>query len=166
MATHALLRGLGPGEFERIAGLYLGPFTIEALKPHCGARVPDRYDEFDDILALLLAHARDRSDPVRWLAHAFATASMYENHLWQDLHLPARKVLSELFAAYFPQLSARNTGNMKWKKFLYKQLCDQSEVPVCKAPSCGVCSDYAVCFGSEDPSEVLKAGRVPPLARS
>ena len=45
---------------------------------------------------------------------------------------------------------ARNDRDMKWKKFLYKQLCDRAEINACRAPSCSVCSDYARCFGPED----------------
>jgi len=33
--------------------------------------------------------------------------------------------------------------------FFYKMLCDRAEVRLCKAPSCGVCSDYSLCFASE-----------------
>jgi NifQ len=28
--------------------------------------------------------------------------------------------------------------------------CDKAELSICRAPSCSVCSDYAVCFGPED----------------
>jgi nitrogen fixation protein NifQ len=38
---------------------------------------------------------------------------------------------------------------MKWKKFLYRQFCAREEIYVCPAPSCGVCKDYAKCFGPE-----------------
>jgi nitrogen fixation protein NifQ len=64
--------------------------------------------------------------------------------------LPSRDVLSQLLRRYFTTLHDKNTGNMKWKKFFYKQLCDQAEVNLCRAPSCQVCSDYAACFGPED----------------
>jgi nitrogen fixation protein NifQ len=39
---------------------------------------------------------------------------------------------------------------MKWKKFFYKQLCLREGLTLCKAPSCDVCSDYALCFGAEE----------------
>lgn len=35
---------------------------------------------------------------------------------------------------------------MKWKKFFYRQLCEQAEVLICKSPNCAVCSDYSLCF--------------------
>jgi nitrogen fixation protein NifQ len=64
--------------------------------------------------------------------------------------LPNRSALSELLRVHFPALHAKNAGIMKWKKFLYKQLCEGMNVSVCKAPRCGVCSVYAQCFGPEE----------------
>lgn len=110
------------------------------------------FDEFDDLVALLLAHARpDPGDAarVRWLAHAVATACTGANHLWQDLGLPERSVLNRLMQQHFGALKARNAGDMKWKKFFYRCLCEQAEVPICKSPSCAACSDQPLCFGVE-----------------
>jgi nitrogen fixation protein NifQ len=72
---------------------------------------------------------------------------MGQNHLWQDMGLPDRRVLSRLIEWNFPSLFARNSGDMKWKKFFYRQLCEQAEVLICKSPSCGVCVDHQLCFG-------------------
>lgn len=113
-------------------------------------RTEPRYDEIEDLVALLTEYAASAQEEALWLAHALAQASLGDNHLWQDLHLPSRRELSALMARWFPALAARNDRDMKWKKFLYKQLCDKAELSICRAPSCGVCSDYAVCFGPED----------------
>lgn len=75
---------------------------------------------------------------------------MSNDHLYQDMGLPNRQMLSGLLEEYFPVLFARNSGNMKWKKFFYKQLCDLSGVRACRAPRCAVCDDYLKCFGSEE----------------
>ena len=114
------------------------------------AQPPERLDEFDDLVTLLLEKRADESDETRWLAHALATACMGDNHLWQDMGLPHRAALSELMLTRFPALAAKNSGDMRWKKFLYKQLCERAEVFICKAPSCAVCVDYDNCFGPED----------------
>jgi nitrogen fixation protein NifQ len=124
----------------------------------------DPYDEFDDLTALLLAQ---RTKPARtgadcsvaddlvpdqltvWVAYAVATACKSGNHLWQDLGLPSRDVLGALMQTYFAPLKAKNSGDMKWKKFFYRELCEQAEVPICKAPSCSVCVDQTICFGQE-----------------
>lgn len=107
-------------------------------------------DEFDDLVSLLLDHRSDDSEETEWLACAVATACFGKNHLWQDMALPSRAVLSELLRRYFTALHDKNEGHMKWKKFFYKQLCERIHVNVCKAPSCSVCSDYLQCFGSEE----------------
>jgi nitrogen fixation protein NifQ len=110
-------------------------------------------DEFDDLVALLLAHQTTTTPDSRWLAHAIAiaiaTASMADNHLWQDLGLPSRVELNTLIQTRFSALKEKNTGDMKWKKFFYRQLREQAEVLICKSPSCASCSDYAACFGPE-----------------
>jgi len=108
-------------------------------------------DEFDELVALLLAHGTTDEPDTRWLAHAVATASMADNHLWQDLGLPSRVELNALMQARFTALKAKNAGDMKWKKFFYRQLCEQAEVLICKSPSCAECCDYPVCFGPESP---------------
>ncbi len=109
-----------------------------------------RAEEFGDVLNLLLEHRREDSDQSYWLACAIATGCMGNNHLWQDMGLAGRQDLSDLLRRHFPSLFAKNSANMKWKKFFYKQLCERAQVNMCKAPSCRVCNDYANCFGSEE----------------
>jgi len=106
-------------------------------------------EEFDELLALLREHRRDDSEETEWIARALVSACAGANHLWQDMALPNRDALSCLIKHYFPILYYKNSGNVKWKKFFYRQLCDRAEIRLCKAPSCGVCSDYAQCFGPD-----------------
>jgi nitrogen fixation protein NifQ len=116
------------------------------------ARRATRDDEVDDVRALLIEFADPAAGSaaeIRLVAETLAVACLGDNHLWQDLQLPSRAELSALFAHWFPALKARNDRDMKWKKFLYKQLCEREQVFVCKAPSCAVCSDHALCFGPE-----------------
>jgi len=107
-------------------------------------------EEFDDLLQLLLEHCDSSDETHRWAAHLVASACMGDNHLWQDIGLPDRKALSHLLQTHFPALAAKNTGDMKWKKFFYKQLCERADIFICKSPSCKVCSDYDNCFGPEE----------------
>jgi nitrogen fixation protein NifQ len=107
-------------------------------------------DEFPDLLGLLLEHRGRADESHRLVAHLVATACMANDHLWQDMGLPDRAALSRLLAEHFPALAARNTGNMKWKKFFYKQLCERQGVHACRSPSCAACLDYERCFGSEE----------------
>lgn len=121
-------------------------------------------DEFDDLRTLLMAHRSDAGEEGEWLACIVATACLGNNHLWQDMGLPSRDALSQLLQRHFTALFARNSGNMKWKKFFYKQLCERTGVNLCKAPSCSVCSDYARCFGSEDGPSLVAVSVAPATA--
>lgn len=107
-------------------------------------------DEFEDLVRLLLEYQSQGSPENRWLAYAIAACCMGDEHLWQDMGLADRQALSDLMAEYFSELNARNTGRMRWKKFLYKQLCERDGAFVCRSPSCAECSEYANCFGSEE----------------
>lgn len=116
-------------------------------------RMRSRNDEIDDLMALLLDHA-DRSAGAKaelyHVAWQIACASLGDQHLWQDLGLPSRDALSTLIQRWFPALKSLNAGDMKWKKFLYRQLCLKEDILICKSPSCASCDDRSQCFGTED----------------
>ena len=126
---------------------------VETIAAPWPSRVATRADEVDDVQALLL----DMADPLAgsaaqatMVAHTIAVACLGDNHLWQDLQFTSRAQLSALMRHWFPALVARNHADMKWKKFLYKQLCDRAQISVCRAPSCAGCTDHVMCFGPED----------------
>ncbi len=87
---------------------------------------------------------------IRRVALTVAVASLGDHHLWQDLQFASRAELSALMRRWFPALVAKNHADMKWKKFLYRQLCEREQVLICKSPSCAACTDFAVCFGPEE----------------
>ncbi|HEX9173204.1 MAG TPA: nitrogen fixation protein NifQ, partial [Telluria sp.] len=95
-----------------------------------------------------------------WLAYAIASGCMGGNHLYEDMGLPNRQALSDLLNRHFTALFVKNAGNMKWKKFFYKQLCDRARVSTCKAPSCQACADLDACFGPEDDTGLAVLARL------
>lgn len=107
------------------------------------------WDEFNDVLALLLEHRSDQGQETLWLAHAITACCMGDDHLWQDMGLNNRQELSDLLQRHFTTLFEKNTGKMRWKKFFYKQLCEQAGAYVCRSPSCSVCVEYNNCFSVE-----------------
>jgi nitrogen fixation protein NifQ len=129
-----------------------GRDLIFPLHPEVCARRATRDDEVADLVALLLAHGDPAAGPpgeLERVALTVAVATLGDNHLWQDLQLGSRAELSALMGRWFPALVALNAGDMKWKKFLYRELCRQADILICKAPSCAVCTDRPVCFGPE-----------------
>lgn len=148
-ATRALLERWFPGAGRRLQLDWRALASFGAPEP--------RVDEIDDLAALLIEHADCSAGPpaaAREVAYALAAGCMGDNHLWQDLQLPSRTALSALIAHWFPALKALNHQDMKWKKFLYRQLCLREQIFICKSPSCRVCSDYQNCFGAEEGSAV------------
>ncbi len=115
-------------------------------------RMRSRNDEIDDLMALLLDHADgavgSKADRYH-MAWLIACASLGDGHLWQDLGLPSRETLTTLMRRWFPGLVALNSGNMRWKKFLYRQLCLKEDILICKSPTCADCSDHVTCHGQE-----------------
>jgi len=45
---------------------------------------------------------------------------------------------------HLPALAAANARGMRWKRFLYKKLCGLGGGEMCRAPDCGMCSEYAL----------------------
>lgn len=106
--------------------------------------------EKQDLEGLLRRHAAKSDPETECIIALVVAACLGSDHLWQDLGLWSRQELSAMIAHNFPQLKERNSKDMKWKKFLYKQLCEAEGLYVCRAPSCEVCQDHQQCFGPED----------------
>jgi len=141
--------GLEETEFDRLHRHYFGPLTSQRASPW-QQPLDHRLDDLrQELLTLLLRDARDQSDGVRWVAELIATACQGGNHLWEDLGVWQRGSLSQLMSYNFPALAARNDRDMKWKKFLFKQLCITEGIYICRAPTCDECSDFNDCFGPE-----------------
>jgi nitrogen fixation protein NifQ len=98
---------------------------------------------------LLLAQRSSEGHAGRWLAAMIARRAMEPNHLWEDLGLRDRSELSRLLARHFGPLAARNTRNMRWKRFFYRMLCEDDGLVMCSTPVCTNCNDFNVCFGDE-----------------
>lgn len=143
--------GLEEEEFSRLSKTFFRSVKLPNAAPS-GHRVDfDRMLEKDDLVRYLHTRsAHPEREETHWITSMLVAGCLGEDHLWQDLGLWSRQDLSGLIAYNFPAVAAANNRDMKWKKFLYKQLCEAEGIYVCRAPSCDVCVDYPRCFGSED----------------
>lgn len=139
--------GLEPDEFRALIDANFRspprPFITPRRKPADYSAMPEK----DDLETFLLAHAApgDRRERA-WMARILVAGCLGRDHLWQDLGLGSRGDLTALITHNFPDIRRMNQHNMRWKKFLYKQLCEAEGIYVCRSPSCGECVDYADCF--------------------
>jgi nitrogen fixation protein NifQ len=144
------LMGLGNSQFHALLHHNFPGYWLSS-KAVSGSRLDfSRMLEKQDLEQLLRQFALVKTTETEWLISIIVAACLGSDHLWQDLGLWSRSELSALLNHNFPELAARNSKDMKWKKFLYKQLCEAEGLFVCRAPSCEVCKDYPVCFGPED----------------
>ncbi|WP_407668986.1 nitrogen fixation protein NifQ [Neorhizobium galegae] len=80
--------------------------------------------EEEDLLGLLLAHTRPDNAMSAFFAAIIAGTAMSHDHLWLAVGLYDWSELSHLLGAHVPTLAAGNTNSMRWKKYLYRKLCE------------------------------------------
>ncbi|WP_407659927.1 nitrogen fixation protein NifQ, partial [Methylocystis suflitae] len=119
-------------------------------------------DEIEMVRDLLLENRSSEGEFVRWLAAMIARRAMEPNHLWEDLGLRDRSELTRLIARHFAPLARRNDKNMRWKRFIYRMMCENDGFVMCSTPVCSNCADYALCYGAETgTSRVASAAQSP-----
>ena len=109
-------------------------------------------DESELVRDILLEHLSPRNAEGEWLAAMIARRALEPNHLWEDLGLRNRSELTRLMERRFASLAARNDKNMRWKRFIYRLMCENDGFVMCATPICSNCADYHSCFGEEEVS--------------
>jgi nitrogen fixation protein NifQ len=142
--------GMGETAFRSMIEYHFPALDMDELTGASERIDPQRTVEMDDLRKLLLDNRSSRSPSQAWMAEIVTAGCLGSDHLWQDLGLWKRADLSRLMMENFAPLALRNVKDMKWKKFLYKQMCEGEGIFVCRSPSCEVCADYDNCFGSEE----------------
>lgn len=142
--------GVGEARFRRMLGEHFPGLQGGAFAAYGRAVDERRSDEMQDLLRLLLQNRTHGNDDEALMAEIVVAACMGADHLWQDLGLWQRADLTRLMLENFRPLARRNDRDMKWKRFLYKRLCETEGIYTCRAPSCEACRDYRACFGPEE----------------
>ncbi len=146
--------GLSREDLRALLALYF-PTADPGIPPEKAASSLSPPPESNpDVLAILLSHvpadqAGRSPSPSRWLARAIAARAAHPGHLWIAMGLFERPEISAAIRRHLPTLAAANHQGMRWKRYLFKQVCDLHGGVMCKSPNCGVCSDYTLCFPVE-----------------
>jgi nitrogen fixation protein NifQ len=120
------------------------------------------FDEMEIVRDLLLANRSSTGECGQWLAAMVARRALEANHLWEDLGLRDRSELTRLIGRHFAPLALRNDKNMRWKRFLYRMMCEDDGFVMCSTPVCTNCADYALCYGEETGTSRLAKGPTDP----
>jgi len=148
----ALPHGLGLDEFgfQQLLACYFVGLRLPYDAPSGLALDESRLPERAELERLLRAHKAGVSEVEELWIQVLVAGINGNNHLWEDMGFNTRADLSRFMQTFFPQLAEKNTQNMKWKKFIYKQMCLAEEIGyTCRSPSCEVCTDYQQCFDLE-----------------
>jgi len=146
---------LGQNDLNSLLMLFF-PGQPRDLLAHCLSSPTQPLEKYNsEVLSILLSHVRKDNDLnqafiSRCLARIIATRTALPGHLWVAMGLTERPQLTAAIRRHLPTLAEANNQNMRWKRYLYKQVCDLNGGVMCKAPNCGVCSDYHLCFIEDD----------------
>jgi len=154
--THELAAALGlaPEEVPAILAAYFPGIGVADLARHAADAAEPPPEANAEVLDILLGHvpqdaAGRQEEAARWLARIIAARAAHPGHLWVAMGLFERPELTAAIRRLLPSLAAANDKGMRWKRYLFKQVCDLHGAVLCKSPNCGVCSDYALCFAPE-----------------
>lgn len=105
-----------------------------------------------EVRELLRSYVKGSPDPqlAAWLADILAARAAHPGHLWVAMGLFERPELSAAIDRILPSLKEANDKGMRWKRYLFKQVCEQNGGQMCKTPNCADCSDYPLCYAPED----------------
>ncbi|MDO9139880.1 MAG: nitrogen fixation protein NifQ [Methylobacter sp.] len=143
--------GLEPAQFNALNRHFFPDYPGLPEHAPSGSKLDfSRMLEKNDLVNLLKQFSHADNQETDWIIEIIVAGCLGNDHLWQDLGLWSRSQLSAMLAYNFPALAAKNVHDMKWKKFLYKQLCEAEGLYLCRVPSCEVCIDYSKCYGSEE----------------
>jgi nitrogen fixation protein NifQ len=148
--------GLAGSEVEELVD-QMFPELSQSFRQLRGLELRQPLSEVEQCLRELLRANASTDNLARLIGGIVARRAQKPNHLWQDLGLRNRRELGWLMERHFFRLFERNSGDMKWKKYLYRVICKDEGIGLCVAPSCEECCDYEGCFGEEAGSPLIAA---------
>lgn len=123
----------------------------------------DACEEQAWVRSLLLRNVSTDLELSRWLAAIVARRAMEGSHLWEDLGLPNRDALTRLLQRHFAPLAIRNVNNMRWKRFLFRLLCEDEGLVHCTSPTCCSCPDVDKCFEPSSAEAMIARAKQAPV---
>lgn len=150
-----LALGLAASEVDWILETYFPEFDRAILEQKSAGNFTPLPEINPDIYALLLTYiSRDTSllqqQKAELLAKMISARAAYSGHLWISMGFFKRPQLTAAIQRHLPKLAVANQDNMRWKRFLFKQVCDLNGGTLCKTPNCSDCSDFALCFAAAE----------------
>ena len=93
---------------------------------------------------MLIANGTAGAPIESWLAQIFIRRCQVGDHMWRSIGLFSRNELTEAMNKYFKPLASKNIYDLKWKRFLYKQMRELNQLSLDKYPYCENCNRYII----------------------
>lgn len=122
--------------------------------------------DFTRLLRVLLDACGGPAATTPWVSRVLAHACLRPDHLWRDLGMAGRQDVTALLTRHYPELAARNTSNLRWKKFLAYSAFAHAGLPAQPAPGCAKCEDHGLCYGAGGPPTPRPARGQPGVSTS
>jgi len=147
--------GLKPADINKILAIYFPGFNPDKICHDKLGKEPRPLEINHGVLDILLSHVPcdltgKRAHISELLAKIIAARASQPGHLWVAMAFLERPQLTAAIRRHLPTLAIANAKGMRWKRYLFKQVCDINGGTMCKSPNCGDCSDYEFCFAPED----------------
>ncbi|MBD1399725.1 nitrogen fixation protein NifQ [Pelovirga terrestris] len=148
--------GLTSQQFISLWQNYFPDIDLDVAADISASRVSSAVSMDPELVSLLLGFIPAAHEPANrlsgtLLAHILAARAARPGHLWVAMGLFERAELGAAIKRHLPALFAANHQGMRWKRFFYKQICEQQGGLLCKSPVCGECSEYELCFNDGEP---------------
>jgi len=146
--------GLEDDDMAVIMSRFFPAVDLDDLKLHTARNENPPSEINEDVLCVLFSHIPAEGDArdlfvATILCKILAARAAHPGHLWVAMGLFERPQLTAAIQRHLPSLAEANNQNMRWKRYLFKQVCDLNGGVMCKSPNCGECSDYALCFADD-----------------
>jgi len=147
-STPEIALGLTFQQFSVLRQRYFPSIFLKVDESKSSSAVSGDPELYILLLGYVSAENEDQSNlSASPLARILAARAACPGHLWVAMGLFERAQLSAAIKRHLPLLYAANHQGMRWKRFFYKQICEQQGGLLCKSPVCGDCSEYELCFG-------------------
>lgn len=141
---HPITEALGLSRdsiLEILNMMFPGSFVIDDIVPPDADTGKDAPAE--PILRYMLLANRSKGMPIEsWLAHIFIRRCQVGDHMWRSIGLFSRNELTEAMFRYFKPLASKNIYDLKWKRFIYRQMREDNNLSLDKYPYCDNCSRF------------------------
>ncbi|WP_303722145.1 nitrogen fixation protein NifQ [Malonomonas rubra] len=154
-SSFAAALGLKVTDIDKIFAIYFpnfDPYQVRKGLVNSKSSPPEINQEILDILLSHVSHDQSgkRAHISELVAKVIAARTAQPGHLWVSMGFLERPQLTAAIHRHLPTLAIANDKGMRWKRYLFKQVCDLNGGVMCKSPNCGECSDYLLCFAPED----------------